>query len=375
MITGNIDSVSKQWISGWAADRNSTSTALKLKVVINKKDEVFFTANIYREDVFQAIGSGAHGFYVPLPDKLRVGKNTFQIMTLDEQCVLKEKTLVVDSTSNENMVERGADDWLFLTNDSNRTNEVIDGTIRLSEQQLTSYDRLFFIRELLSEHFGFNLLNVIVPDKNVVCNHHKLVPLKISENRPALEILKKVAGTAKTVIYPINACSEQENFYFKTDTHPSYIGQRKLFDMILNALDIEPTYQFNEKTSEVSGDLGSKIRPPITEQAYKTNPKFETIEIIDNAVEAFKSGSRLTGTWTHHTAKSGHAKKVYIFGTSTAFYMRELFFSQFQDVFFTWHTALDMDIIRKYKPDYVVGIMTERFLTQVPNDITTKINI
>lgn len=373
MIKGYIDNTTTTAIYGWAADSSSLSKPLELKLVINNNSEVLFTANVYRPDVMKAIGSGEHGFYIPLTGKLTTGNNTLQIKTLDGKPLFSEKQVVADTTSNNQMVEHGNDGWLFLKNDSNKNNDFLDGTLTLPEQKLISYQRLFFIREMMAKNFKFRLLNIVVPDKNVVCNHHKKNPLNISANRPALEILKRVKGTTSTVFYPLTECSGHDELYFKTDTHLSYVGQRKLFDLILEKINVKPMYRVTTQSNEFFGDLGMKLTPAAKETVFKISPQYRTTKVLDTALEAIDKGIRLTDTWSHHIGKTGTPKRVYVFGTSTAYHLRELFFSQFQDVLFTWHTSMDLDTIRKYKPDYVVGIISERFLTQVPDDNSTQL--
>jgi len=373
MTIGNIDSLTDSSLQGWIANEHSPGEPVKLYLSINNTVVDRLIANILRPDVEIAIGSGHHGFYISLTGKLQPGKNLVQIF-IEENGELFSEKMIEWFNQEELKVERGLNGWLFLKNDSNNSVQTITGKLCLTAEQLNSYERLFYFRELLSERHSFKLANYIIPDKGVICNKHRSIPLEISESRPVLELLKRTQHL-KTVKHPLALVSSRENFYFKTDTHPSYEGQKLIFDMILNDLGVKPCYETSQELEILSGDLGSKLNPHAHETVLKPKPKFIAHSITDTAVEAFKNGEKLTGTWTSYKSSYGLPKRVLLVGTSTAFYLREFFFSQFTNVIFCWHTALDLDTIIKFKPDYVVTLLTERFLMQVPDDNATKYNI
>lgn len=370
MIIGNIDKLTSSAIQGWAADKSEPNTPVILSLYINNELIGNLSANIMRGDIKKAIGTGAHGFFGSLEDKLAVGMNTIKLVIEQTGETFAEKTFTLDSDP-KSKVERGLDGWLFLKNDSNNSIDVITGKILLTEEQVTSYLRIFYNRKLLSKEHNFTLVNYIIPDKGVVCNKYRTPCLAISETRPAIQILNK-AKDSYSVKYPLELCKKIDNFYFKTDTHPSFEGQQLLFNSILSDLGIIPSYSTQNIIEQISGDLGSKLQPQEVEKVSKPLPQFFPTTLTDSVVGAFANGTKLTGTWTRYCSNVGLPKKILVVGTSTAFYLREFFFSQFQEVIFCWHTALDLDTILEFQPDYVVTLLTERFLIQVPKDNETK---
>jgi len=163
--------------------------------------------------------------------------------------------------------------------------------------------------------------------------------------------------------------------FYKTDTHPSQVGQKLIFDFVLRSFGKPTDYDYTEAQREFIGDLGSKFTPPIKEEIIELTPELPPGKLTDNVTPALKSGGHLTGSWLHFKGEDRGRGKIYLFGTSTAYYMRNFFLSHFDEVLFTWSCTIDPKLLKDFSPNYVAGIITERFLGNSQGDMTFKASI
>lgn len=377
MLKGYIDVATAETLAGWVADTSNLTSSVNILVHVNGALAVSCACNIFRQDVFDAIGSGNHGFSFGLETYLRPGENSVSVEVEDSQFEFSNREFVITHLDTPQMVETGKTDWLFLKNDSNKTNEIIEGNLPLDEQMRTQLVRIFFYRELISKHYNTKFLQVIVPEKNVICNTQKNPPLTISNNRPSIQLMQDLdEASQRHTIYPIREFTEHStpcDLFYKTDTHLSASGRIFLMDVILGGLGLERDFDYSLVPETFTGDLGGKFRPPITEAAFGIKTSMQHDCIHDTVSANLKSGGHLTGSVLYSQANTSRKSgRLYVYGTSSAYYLRGLLQAQFEEVLFVWSTALDQSIIKTFQPDFVLGILTERFLRGVPNDLAIE---
>lgn len=378
MFVGHVDKARVDLLAGWVADTENLEKAIEISVLVNGARRVRCRADVYRADVHESIGSGHHGFAFTLEPYLEVGENSVQVIVEDCGFQPAKSSFKIVNEGSQKYVEEGVDGWLFLQNDSNKVNDVVQGNRPLTQDDVTSLIRVSMLRHLASSAQGAKFLQIIVPEKNVVANQKKKNPLQISEQRPAVQLLSALgASGAAHTLYPLslfNGHSDPLALYHKTDTHPSPLGQKVIFDLALDALGVSRAYSFVQEEKEILGDLGRKMSPPVKEVINSIQLNRPEGLCIDKVAPALSSGGHLTGQWFYY--KSAHEKngRIYLFGTSTAYYMRDFFCSVFGEVVFSWNNAVDVDAIASFRPDYVVGLLTERTLDGITSDLTLKLD-
>jgi hypothetical protein len=73
---GFLDMIDNNWIVGWAYDARHPDQIVSVEVIADGKPVSRHAADIFRFDLLLAgKGSGAHGFYIPLPQAWRDGRS------------------------------------------------------------------------------------------------------------------------------------------------------------------------------------------------------------------------------------------------------------------------------------------------------------
>lgn len=376
MIRGNVDIANEEVLAGWIADTADLASFLRINIFVNGEFAFSSTCDMYRKDIFDAVGSGNHGFEIALAPHLALGKNIVDVKAdgLPFEFPQSRFTVKFKGLAAEDLVEHGRDGWLFLKNDSNKFNDVLQGYLPLDKEMLTYLRRIFTYRRAFAIQSGCKFLQVIVPDKNVICNSYKVVPLTISNCRPSIQLCEELGGSpSNDTVYIANFLmreSDPASFFYKTDTHLSSRGQVFLMDFILGNFNITPGYDIEFESGEFVGDLGDKLTPPLGEQALKILSRSKARVVYDTITPALISGATISGNVLHGRCERYKGSgRLYMYGTSSANQMIGLLCSQFDEVVFTWGNSADPDLITKFKPDFVLGIFAERFLSGPPQDL------
>lgn len=376
MIRGNIDIANEDVLAGWVANTANLADFVHINIFVNGEFAFSSICDMYRKDIFDAIGSGNHGFEIALVPYLRVGKNIVEVKAegLAFEFPQSRFTVKCKGLGAEDLVETGRDGWLFLKNDSNKFNDVLQGHLPLDKEMLTYLRRIFTYRKAFAIQSGCQFLQIIVPDKNVICNSYKSAPLTISDCRPSIQLCEELGKTLSSdTFYIANDLmreSDPASFFYKTDTHLSPRGQVFLMDFIVGKFKITPSYDIELVPEEFSGDLGDKLNPPLVEQALKVLCRSDVRVLYDAITPALFSGATISGNVLHRQSEQpGGRGRLYMYGTSSANQMISLLCSQFDEVVFTWGNSADPDLITEFKPHFVLGIFAERFLSGPPQDL------
>ncbi|WP_456292388.1 hypothetical protein [Pseudomonas sp. AK106] len=376
MIRGNVDIANEEVLAGWIADTAHLANSVRINIFVNGDFAFSSICDMYRKDIFDAVGSGNHGFEVALAPHLSFGKNIVDVKAEGLAFEFPQSRFVVKCRrlGAEDLVEQGRDGWLFLKNDSNKFNDVLQGHLPLDKEMLKYLRRTFSYRRAFAIQSGCKFLQVIVPDKNVICNSYKTVPLAISEARPSIQLCEELGGGLTNYTFYIADDlmreSDPASFFYKTDTHLSPKGQVFLMDFVLGFFNIAPSYDVELELEEFVGDLGDKLDPPLGEQALKVLSRSEVRVVFDTITPALISGATISGNVLHRLREQpkGYGR-LYLYGTSSANQMLSLLCAQFDEVVFTWGNSADPDLVTKFKPHFVLGIFAERFLSGPPQDL------
>jgi len=228
-------------------------------------------------------------------------------------------------------VEIGVDGWLFLQNDVNDTPAVVAGKHALSTSEVFSIVETLKRRCNYFKSIGAKGMTYVVPDKSVICYEKRIGCPPPSPSRPAAQL----AAATSALPRPIYAYGQADfnrvdiklNGFTATDTHISSFGQLVVFESILSRLGLENDLQWHPAGIEsFTGDLGAKFNPPKVENIFRYHPFVNTSQLIDEVSEIAESGrGKLRGRRIWHENRNAKGGICVLVGTSTAYYMRELF--------------------------------------------------
>lgn len=356
-LIGHLDRLDHT-VAGWALDTRDPERAVGITLAQDGKVIHRWNAVLYRADVAAAHGSGHHAFSLDL-DKVPGVREGARLEVFAEEMRLGAGTF-----SPRPRAARGDDGWLFLQNDSNDVNARITGAKKVDVSRCVA---LFAERDRQFRMIGLPWLPVVVPEKNVVCQHLWRAHT-ISASRPVRLIEEQLRAQGIDAGYLIEEATEVgEEFFLRTDTHPSATGylavMRALakrcpafFDAI--ALPV-PTL-----VRGISGDLGVRFDPPVREDALRYTFPHSPGQgvVLDTVSEALRAKTMLRGNVAVMRNDAAPHNRTMVFGTSTAFRLMHYLAHAFREVVFVWENALDYPLIRELSPELVMWVAAERFL-------------
>lgn len=173
---------------------------------------------------------------------------------------------------SEAQVLEGKEGYLFLTNDSNRVIDQVEGRFVLSERGIWNIAATHAARRAFCQMLGAEYHHVVVPDRETVYAH--LLPDTVKPGsvgpRPLQQYRNAGADALHPIVFEPSILSEQKDppAYPKNDTHWSFAGAERYARFIADLLGADPNLlDFSDAidhTYENPGDLGSKIgHPPV----------------------------------------------------------------------------------------------------------------
>ena len=260
-------------------------------------------------------------------------------------------------------VLQGKDGWLFLDNDTNKSVEQFCGRCLMSNEVLDEWREYLRCARELS---GFILF--VPPSKESV--FPQFYPYTKGSYRP-IDQLKELVNEgdfAKGFFYPCDILAEDSSNYSKTETHYTYKGAKLCFEKIAEKyfdVDIEKiklkSFQFESRDN--IGDLGSKLSPIRTSKfIFLRNSKRQDYLVYSNGIEN-------TGRVEYYKNNTNclSDKKLIIFGDSFSYCITPYFYNYFREILVCRTVGtVHMDIVEKFRPDYIISEMTERFIIRAP---------
>jgi hypothetical protein len=279
----------------------------------------------------------------------------------------------------------GKNDYLFLINDSCRELQVhCNGLDLVKDKNLSKYK------------FN-NFMIIIFPNKSLICKNY-LPDQYFIKYRPALDIYKKVLHNKVIDTYDI--LKNQEDVYYKTDTHINVKGSYIVYKYFVE--QINKTYNLNIQHKEIEilskkcflaelhlgiGDLlwpcnlGDQIVNDKTDTFYYSNgfkyvyckheiqlndeirilSKDTLTELNDKLVGSVLSWDIVSNYILYKKNTSTNKLKVLIFYDSFLIPLLDLYLSLFGKVYMSKDIYND-ELINMISPDYVFEFRVERFL-------------
>lgn len=293
--------------------------------------------------------------------------------------------------------------WVFLINDTSDFFEYLYGKIAWSgDQESRAYSTLALRHTSLKE-IGVTYLKFIIPEKASV--YPQYLPKiftghAFSDTRPAISLEKKCG---EFLSYPLGVLRDVQsygNLYFRGDSHANWLGAFFIYQHIVerlnNALErasLPFKTAFGLSSFEVSlasyaGDIFSQLDKEmraVFDAAWRPlKLSDERTEKIEYTVRYTLSPSQRKATrmpvgeellallgvresfrYTHPNKK---LPRAVVFRDSTAEYLVEALAEHFSESLFIWHKGhVYEDVIERERPDVVLHIMAERFVSAYPS--------
>jgi alginate O-acetyltransferase complex protein AlgJ len=274
----------------------------------------------------------------------------------------------------EPKVLRGKDGWLFLANDSTNSMEQITGERTLSRQELDSWERGMRERLDLSESLGAGFAMLLGPSPQVV--HEELLPegIRIAQERPAVQALRRLESMERkpTMLYPLpqlRSAYPTIPAFSKTDSHWNDLGAFLAYEALMTAVgDVVESRRVGRDSlwlheTVYIGDLGSKLRPERASIFLRASFDEASARLVeDNTV-------RNHGRFAAYECPAAPPTSCVLFGDSWAYALLPLLAESFRRLTF-YHrvNVVDAKPMHQERPDLVLVVLNERFLTVVPED-------
>ncbi len=292
--------------------------------------------------------------------------------------IVVNKPEILDLSSK---VLKGRNDYLFLTNDSNKVCEQITASKVFSEKQLRRWKLLLEMRELWLRNHNIKYYYFVVPNKHCIYSEYLPDNLQVSESRCIFQLTKYLSETSFVrIIYPYNDLLKakcQRSVYRKGDTHwnyfGSYIGYCDLVCEISKSIPIHtiPLSEINFHEELISNpeqfDLGNKVGWTEDQTiSYKLSKKKASI------IES--NGCKGTGNLYVYENTQNQFPRAMLFGDSCAHYIAPYLAESFSRLVVVQQPNLDYKLIEAENPDVVISQQVERFIVKIPDDLMEPTN-
>jgi alginate O-acetyltransferase complex protein AlgJ len=295
---------------------------------------------------------------------LGVQETSSTVASADELWLLKDDAKVL----------RGKNGRLFLDRDGNQVVKQYMGELLLSEEQLQDWQHVLENRVAWLGRLGIPYLFLAPPTAHVVYPEDMPDEIPRGKTRPILQLIERLesCGSFARVIYPLEhylAAKPAPLLYPPTNSHWSdraaFIAYRLLTQEIAGSV---PLHQLTEEDLRIVerkelGDLGYKIEPKeLSLHTWAGIREPHPQRVSDNLV--WNKGSMVV---TH--CPEAPDTTCLLFGDSFAERLIHFFAASFRRFIFVYLPTLDYELVRRERPDVVVGVTNERFLTKVAYDV------
>lgn len=269
-----------------------------------------------------------------------------------------------------NSVFVGKDGFLFLVGGNHKVLEYFTSKTLPKIQSFENFWSNIKEREAYCTEKGVAYKHFIFPDK--------LYALRDKTNFQVESLYKnkyeiKIKNAQENVIYFDFPIKKVENFYHKTDTHINVFGTASCVKQMIEDVSKKELNDFSnfiykdQKTEEMTGDLGSKMNPIVSE-IITSRPIIKNMFRYSNSISGGNNG--MLDILINPNAVND--KRLLIFGDS--FFRISLGFLSFfyKEVIFCRTPFFYPEIVSSCSPDTVFTGNAERYLSNVHSDILRR---
>lgn len=268
------------------------------------------------------------------------------------------------------LVLKGRNDFLFLSNDSNRVIDQHTGKYRLSGTELQQWLTTYLERKAFCDKTGIDFYVQLSPDKHRI--YQEFLPPEVQRAEFTTgdqfsAIARAVLGThfldASDVLIP--AKTEGEVFH-RTDTHwnakGAYLAYQQFITAVGKTKQLGEVAEFKIREQVLPGDLGCKFSPMLKSTFIQSGLMRDRRLIFSNEIIN-------TGCIKIYQNEHTSLPSCMVFGSSSLYnYYLDYLAESFSTVIFVWDLAFDYDLITRFKPDVILNQVRERFVVRPVKD-------
>ena len=285
-----------------------------------------------------------------------------------------------------NDVGFGADGFLFLVGGTNKPLGMFEASDSERNAIVDAWSEVIKKRNQKITALGATYFQMMIPEKISILGDKLGWGLNTRNSYGSLLNNRFYGDTVNPTIDIFNmfrSSPHRDKLYYKTDSHWSHLGAFAAYQMICKRMNIPFEAELLKrefKAGPTLFDLGAKLPWPVKEPAryYRFRKNARIAE--EGELVAFKKKNDCENEAGLHVGSfirfqydnAPRPEKVLIFGDSFCEYrdhlLTGLFADTFSEVSFAWTTSIDYGLVKELKPDVVLCAMTERFMSQIPND-------
>lgn len=372
-IRGYVDAW-ESTIIGWAFDENEPDRVPTIVVQVDGKVVVRGMADQDRQDLIPAIGLSHRGFAIDIYKFVWPGTaHTISIIAEGSTSQMLGENRVTFSKK----VEEGANGWLYLVNDANKTDAQMAGHFAEAQAEpIANLARWVSLRKAQFAQWRIPYEMIVMPERNICCQANRPQQHYVSNDRPVMTLCRQLDRLqCERPIYPYEYFAENaQSCFTATDTHASSDGYIHVLKLLQDKwpLTFPADFEPDRKLCVQAGDLAAHLPQyaEILTKQFTRLPGDQIITYVNTVEKALGAGSRLRGSYVHMRQRKGNGQRLLVHGTSSAYYGLPMLQAIFSETLFYWENSFDYELVLDYKPTFVLWLATERFLPASYNDIT-----
>jgi hypothetical protein len=285
-----------------------------------------------------------------------------------------------------NDVAIGRDGWLFLAEGSNRTLDLFLDEGGATTRLAGAWRELIAGRASRLAGMGIRYLHAFVPEKLSVYPAEADLGLEPAQAPGARFFAMLSAEERRSVAFLHDYLRTQAASYpifLKTDSHWSGVGAYAGYQMIMSALGLTMRPDLLGRPSRTGSsllDLGRRLPTQPREEARFYDFRQEAEIVEEGDLVAYKKRNNVLNEPSLHVGSiirfrnpaAPNPEAVLLFGDSFCEYrdhqLTGLLAETFRELTFAWSTSIDYGLLDEVKPDIVLTVHTERFMTRIPTD-------
>lgn len=269
--------------------------------------------------------------------------------------------------SDANKVLEGRDGYLFLTNDTNRVIDQVEGRYRLGDRMVWATAMVHAARRAFCTTIGAEYFHAIVPDRENVLPQflpESVIPGRLGP-RPVMQYRAAGADRLHDFFYDIDVLTAQAEPPFpRNDTHWTWDGAFRYAQAILARMGQAPSLiempEAAEHVYDNPGDLGSKIGSPPMRFKLLISPDPALRPVYDNQLPNV-GRVRITAN-----AKHPPEERWIVMHDSFGEILTLLLPLCAAKICFVHTSDFDEVFIKNFRPTKVLMLQIERFFVRQP---------
>ncbi len=283
--------------------------------------------------------------------------------------------------------------WIFLINDAGDYLDYAFGKEKWSDEDISKAINIFKKREIFIQEKKTKYIKLIIPEKIAVYSEYLpkiLTDTPLNETRPAVILAKHIENVFYLDRYLIDL-KPYGRLYFRSDTHTNWLGAyfiyvlmwEKLGSMDMNIGNVISLKDLKPSIAKYCGDLYTQMKSEMMDDLHSVWKNYNLDDAlaydIKYALPDTLIKTRLCELDEFYEKYTGHRPVlVYehedttlptcvVFRDSTADNIVDLLAQHFSRSVFIWKEGnVFEEIVDREKPDIIIHLMAERFVSDYP---------